>query len=513
MAVTSVEAETHALLEQERKDAKPNAPQVQVFRDYVAGKQPLTLTEEQKAIVKGVLRQTFCDNVCRRIVSTVAARVRVDRFDCSEEPVSRYVSQTFTLNWFRQLSARVHFTAVRDGDTFVSLAWDNIRKRVVFKRELAWNGKRGVFMAYDEFGQPAYAVREWDAKMRDPEDGNKIKTVKRRVVWFPNKIGRFVERGNGWQWFTLPEKVNDAGEVIQEAEEPGWIPWTEDGTLTGVPLGIPCIHFARMEQPQDASNETSGAQDNYGVSILDGGVLGTQDIINDDHWAIVAANRFTAYQQAWAKGIKLIDSNGKDVELVMMPGTIIHVEDKDAEFGVFSAGSMSELKTTLEIHHTAAARSTNTPVHTITGQWPSGEALIQADRPLIDQCVTLADSFGPAWASLMHRATQIANRFGKLQLNTEAAITTVFKSPERGDLLTLATIVSAISQWISNKEALRMLGYTDEKIEQIMKEKAEEAQFTLGALPGADTPGTPGATPPGSKPNVTGYAGGSVSDD
>jgi hypothetical protein len=149
---------------------------------------------------------------------------------------------------------------------------------------------------------------------------------------------------------------------------------------------------------------------------------------------------------------------------------------------------LSQLKSALDTEHAALSTSTNVPSHVIAGDWPSGEALIQADRPLVDQAEELADNFGPAWASVMHKATEIANAFGKARLNPDALITTIFRPADKSDLLTMSAVASAVAPYVSNEEVLRILRYSPEKIKQIQSEKSDENSFILGTVPG-EVPG------------------------
>lgn len=492
---TGVEQDLHASIDDERKRALPNAQEIQRFRNYVAGRQDQTLTKEQKEILNGVLKNNFCDNVCRRIVSTVSNRVKLERFDIPHEASLKYIQAMWTKNWLRMLSRRVHFTAIRDGDTYVALGWDNIAQRVTIKRELAWNGKRGVFMAFDDAGEPLYAVKEWEAYYKLEGDVTPQR-YKRRVVWEEGRIGRFVLLAGGWQWFKLPEQKDAKGNVIREAEEGGWIWWTDNQEEGGESLGLPCVKFSRMETPKDDDNQELETLDHYGTGILAGGVLGNQDIINDDHFSILAANRFTAYQTIWAKGVNMIDANGNKVTLKLLPGTIIHVESKDADFGSFPAGDMSQLLATLEAHRKTAAQNTNTPAHTISGEWPSGVALVEADRPLVEQANSLCDSFGPSWASVANKTLKIAKAFGGTatsDLDTQTLITSIFAETESQDFAARVAIVKELAPYISIREALRLLNrYTTEQIEQIMRERKQEAEEGLKLI----QENTPAPKPP-----------------
>jgi hypothetical protein len=82
-------------------------------------------------------------------------------------------------------------------------------------------------------------------------------------------------------------------------------------------------------------------------------------------------------------------------------------------------------------------------MHAITGQWPSGAALLQADMPQIDKVETLGDVEGPQWTMVAHRSIEMANAFGRLDLNENVPITSRFAPAERIDELTALQVKQA----------------------------------------------------------------------
>jgi hypothetical protein len=139
------------------------------------------------------------------------------------------------------------------------------------------------------------------------------------------------------------------------------------------------------------------------------------------------------------------------------------------------AGSLAELQRTLTVKLQAVGRLTGVPQHLIGGEWPSGEALLRAERPLIDAAETLARSFGPAWSSVAHKATVLANAFAGQQLDPSLLISSVFAPADRSDALTNANVAAARAPYISEREVLRLLGYSPEQQDRILDERAAEA--------------------------------------
>lgn len=488
VSVEGGKQEEQIAIEEERKAAFPNskAQELRLYREYTYGKHPISLTDGQRKILQGISRKQYADNICGRIVATVSSRVRVDRFDVTGKKEREFLQELWTKNKGRQLVGRVHFSTVRDGNHAISLGWNNIKKRVILNRELWWNGKRGVFVAYDSDGEPKYAIKEWPTFIMQ---SGKALPATRRVIWYPNRIERLVKAGDarGWSWWTHPAIKDKRGNIVRDEEKPGPQWWTNNGREDGEELGIACVHFARMDKPSDLDSDmdAGGAIDNYGDGILAGGTLGINDGANDLHMSIFACGRMNAYQRLFLAGVDVEDEKGEPIDYEMEVGKTIATENSDAEATVLEAGDLSQLLAALHEERETAANSTNVPIHAIKGDWPSGEALIQADRPLVDQAEALADSFGPSWSSVAHRAMQIANAFGSAQLDTTKPVITIFKPAERNDRLTLSAVAEKIAPYVSQREVLRTLGYAPDKIEEIMAEKKREAQEMGFSVPGA----------------------------
>lgn len=440
------------VIAQRRKDAQPEATTLSTYRAYARGRQRTTLTAGQTKILLGLLGNLFCDNICHMVLSRITARLSLARFavDGAGEAVEAYLKTWWTLNHLDLLSGAVHYATLRDGDHGVSLDWYD--GRVVCTREKWWNGTSGVWVAYDDLGLPEYAIKEWDDL---------------RTIWYPDRIERYSADGSGWQPRRLPS-------------DPAWpVPWFD---AAGQPLGIPVVHFAALDRPNDGDATTDPAS-TYGMSVLDGGVLGLQDEINDVQRDISAAARFSGYQMLWGTGIDpAYDDQGNERPIVVEPGAFFRSPSPDARFGTLPAGSLQELERTLAVKLQSISRMTGVPQHLIAGEWPSGEALIRAEQSLVDKATVLTAAIGPAWASLAHKATRLANTFGGAGLDESLMITAVFEPADRRDALTLATIAATRAPYVSKRETLRTLGYSVEAQQQILDEMdAEAAQSAVSS--------------------------------
>jgi hypothetical protein len=216
------------------------------------------------------------------------------------------------------------------------------------------------------------------------------------------------------------------------------------------------------------------------MSELDGGVLGLQDEINDLHRDITAAARFAGYQMLYATGVmEQVDEEGRVIPYQVEPGAMLTDSSSEARFGVLPAGSLAELKTALDIKLQAVARMAGVPMHLISGDWPSGEALLRAEIPLIDKVETLGAVVGPAWASVAHKATRLENVFGGAGLDEALLIAAAFAPVARRDPLTLALVAERMAPFVSRRERLRILGYGTKEQERILAEMEGDAGYAM----------------------------------
>jgi hypothetical protein len=466
---------THAELEAERDAAQPHPEKVSAFRSYALGRQRNTLTLGQMRILQGVVMggNLHADNVCRMVVQSLANRLLLLRFAIAGQgsaaaQVEGYLRELWTKNQLPALAAAAHYATLRDGNHAIMLSWQgDAAGRALLTRERWWNGDQGVYVAYDPLGGPRYAVKEWTA----PEG-------LRRTVWYPDRLQRYLAGGDGWRPYALP--------------------WRD---RAGRPLGIPVVHLAAADVPADGDQPSDDAAA-YGSSVLDGGVLGLQDEINDVQRDITAAARFAGYQMLYATGVTpRYGLDGERERLVVEPGALFEDESPAAAFGTLPAGSLVELERTLTVKLQAVARQTAVPMHLFGGAWPSGEALMRAERPLTDRVEALARVIGPAWSSIAHQATRLAQTFGGAQLDPDLLITAVFAPSERRDPLARSSIATAEAPFVSRRETLRTLGRSPEEIERILTELDQEA-------PKAPPPPTTLPTAPASSLAVPGGPGG-----
>jgi hypothetical protein len=478
----------HTVVERERKLSAPEGyrwEHVKEFRAYARGRNKATLNADQVRIMAGVLKHKFSDNVLKMILNAHANRLRVARFDVADVRVQEFIFETWVKNSFPDLFTDAIFATLRDGNHVISINWlddpsSEFGGRIVLTRERWWDGKEGVFVMYGDDARPAYAVKEWTplgAITEITPGGRGVSTKgKRRNIYFPDRIYRFVWNGGEWEPYSAPEDTPDSLAKNKLTGEPmaGVLDWTKQD---GSGIGIPIVHF-----PNGSDDDSL-----YGASLLDGGALAFQDQINAIQHDITAASMLNGSPQTFSSGFELPkdEQTEKEIPIVTGPGIHHHSSEEGAKWGVIEGGNLAQLKEAYFLKLEAVCRITNTARHSITGEWPSGEALYQATLPEIAAARKLGESVGPALSTLMHRCTEIANVFGGLGLDENSLITTVFEPPDLRDPLANWSIAEKAAPFVGDRETLRLAGYKPEQIEKIMAEKEKDAKAALSVAQSA----------------------------
>src|SRR3712207_4080167 len=111
----------HDRIEGRRQEALPEADSLRTFRDYARGRQRATLTPGHERILRGLLGNLFCDNVCKRVLQELRNRLRLVRFSIEGDqsvtsPLLEFLHNLWVLNRIGALSAAVHWAMLRDGN-------------------------------------------------------------------------------------------------------------------------------------------------------------------------------------------------------------------------------------------------------------------------------------------------------------------------------------------------------------------------------------------------------------
>ena len=454
---------------------------IRLFRNYANGKQKVVLTEKQKDLLKNLDVGRFCDNVCGQILLESTGRVQFLGWECKNKVVKDWLDDLYKIAKIEGRQGDFHHRTFRDGNFALSVVWDNAKERIRVLREDWWDGLNGVYLHYGEDGEIEYAVKEW--RVKNYLQGNQIFEQIRRTVYFEDRIERYInpsgaQGADQWIEFALPE------------DEGVWpMPWLNNN---GEPMGIPFVHYPNVAK-------TYGE---YGVSELDGGVIGFQDQLNDAQLSIAITVRLTGGQQYYATGVRPKKKDGSDeyVPIKVEPGAMHTTPNENAKFGVLPAGDIDKQISGYSLKLKRVSQMSATPLHVISGgDWPSGEALLRAEMPAVNKAWKQIFRLSTSYIELAVMAAKIYNRFkstSMAEINTaieDGIIESKFADPERRDAISRSIIVHNLAGNISKREAMRVMNYSEEKTQEVYDEILEEgndsAEAMLRATLRGNTPG------------------------
>jgi hypothetical protein len=481
--------ELHERIDFDRKEWEESIPDedkvqaIKRYREYAVGKQREVLTNEQGQFLTTSklgenLANYFADNICHPIIAQAADRIiftgyQVEPAEGKDAESVKNEQNFCTEDVYKKcnlssLSGETLYATFRDGNFALMPIWMPEKRKLKVVREDWWDGDSGIFFAYDDESELLYAVKEWEVVE------SKDKKFKRRTVYFDDRIERYRSDNNGQKW----------ERYFLDSDGNQWpIPWLK---LNGDPLHIPCIHFG------NAGRESG----NYGLSELVGGIRGFQDHVNRINLAILVAADMTAYQMYYiTNGKPAKNADGSYKNLSVGPGKMIislAPEDEDApslntEIGVLPAGDLSQLINALELKLKRAAHDTRTPLHSITGVWPSGEALFRAEQPAVDKAKRQVEKLKPALERLAHRGMEIVNTFDGKDFNEDAMITAVIDSVEQlgtlKDAMADRELATAAQTWTNAgrplADFLREHGWSEQRLKQLKQEQEVEEQKAI----------------------------------
>jgi hypothetical protein len=445
-------ATDHKKIDKDRLAYMSDPALVAKYRKYVDGQTDYTMTAKQKELLEGVTSNEFSDNICFDIVSLNADRIEFRNWTCQNEAVTKQLDDLYRIGGIADLQNVTHEDALTAGNACVSLWPDLERKTIDFFEEPWWDGEQGIFIQYDERKRPLYAVKEWAEEI----DGV---TKRRRLVWYDDRFERWVSDVGGATW-----------EPIMIEDDTDWpMPWIDK---KGKPLRIPYVHFPNSGRVKRI----------YGKSELWGGLLAVQDQMNDIGVSLVICTRMTAAQIYTATGISQTAAQAMKVG----HGELWWSEEGESQFGAIPAGNADTMLNVYENKAGIAGRMTRTPRHSISGTWPSGEAIMRAETPLVGKARRQITRFAKSWIYLAHKALTYSNNFFGTNYDTDpktALIDVVFADPERRDPVTNSTIANNLSDRISDEEALRIMEYREDRIAKVVAEaEAQKERDTARAI-------------------------------
>jgi len=392
---------------------------VVLARDYYDGEHDVKLTERQKEFLGfNAAEERFAVNYCSTVVDAVAERLEVAGFSSVNDEVATQAWRWWQLNRMDEVAQDVHLDAVRDGEHFVMVDWDEEERRPRFIPHPRYTdpqvGGTGfgckAFYPNDDPTQPMlYASKRWTETVDDDQTGRR--TRQRMTVYRADQVEKYVlasSSAGGYQVDWQP---------IEDEGDGGWpVQWT-DGA--GRPLGIPVLHFR-----------------NPGLETELWDAIPVQDAINKTALDILAAADVCGFRILVATGFmpttdgKAPESDGGNY-IKIFPGAWVAIPD-GASLDALDGTNLEPMLKALDSWIMKLAQVTDTPParFQITGQIARAETVKAQEGPLLAKVGARQVRFGNGWEDVMERARRLANAFGGMGLDEEALISTEWAPAE-----------------------------------------------------------------------------------
>lgn len=379
------------------------------FRDYYEGDHATQLTARIKKFLNVDGSNEFNLNLCPVVVDSLAEKLSVSSFKTESDP--DLLRQWWNLNRMDATQMVVHLAAIRDGDGYLLVEWDNITGWPLFTHENAYDGTTGVHVVYSDErrSEPKVAVKRWTIT-----SGVNI-TTRRLNLYYADRIEKYTATGSGaWQ-------------EHHEEGQPWPIPWAgKDGS----PLGIPIVHFRNKNQGYS-----------YGESELED-VTPLCDALNKSVVDLLGAADTTGFQMITATGVP------SDATFIVAPGVMLRSSDPATQFGTVPPADLSGLIAVIDSFAAYIAKITRTPLSyfQLTGQVAAAGTLKEQRAGLIAKARKCQTVFGNAWEDAMYLARRLYNTFGAGGLDEQAEISCEWCDDEKPEPRELAEEVELLTR-------------------------------------------------------------------
>lgn len=469
-------------------EIKDRAERIFVYRAYYDGEHPFMYATQRWRQEFYEMFYRLRDNLCAAIVDAKADRIQLTGLTGADDKPRDAVSAALETMWARETletrQGEITKNALKDGDAFV-FVWPD-------QQNLArWYIQRGdrvcVEYAAEPQGTIAKAAKLWPTT---EYTANNTRALWRLNLYYPDRTERYVTKaevaGNA-----IPEKAASWDEYVPDTA----LDDDDEGVLSNSSV-IP-NDFGIVPVFPFPNNADLGA---YGRSELDD-VIPIQNALNKSVANMIVAGEFVAFPQRYLIGVEIdVDENGNptDKEQKSAVDRILAIGNPQAKAGEFAAADLKNFIAEQDSLRAEMARISRTPLHylLLSGDFPSGEALAAAERPLMsqidDRIISLragyraAASFSLTIEKVEHDPAEINPQFKDTRYRDPAGQAEEWRlKKELG---------------IPDEQIWREMGYTEEQIKEFTEAKEErrlemQASFDAGAggvNPEATEPVIPG---------------------
>lgn len=449
-----MEAQAEAELERQREIVRA--------RLYHSGEHPTFLTDRMRQFLAvDDVETKFNMNLVRGVVESVTERIIVSAINSPDKTLSDWAWGVWQENKMSARQFDVYEAAVRDGEAFILVDWDEKNKRPRWTIHQRYAGTDadgdgfGCVMVYEDNDpnqEPEYAVKFWTEAEKNAR--GELTYTRRATFYYPERVERYIWAG-GW----TPYK--DADGVWPLA-------WT---TANGDPLGIAAIHFQ-----------------NSGLRCEAWDAIPIQDGINKSLIDLLASADAAGFPMYKALGFvpttdgKALASDGSNA-LAIEPGTLIGTtkNKNEADIDVIQPGNLSPLLELTQQLVMWMAVTSNTPLARFasTGQIAAEGTLKQQSEPLLAKVQKKQELFADAWEQCLDVSRRLAILNG-VTLDETADIEVLWKPIEkRAQADAIAEWTAKRAQGIPQEQIWSEMGYTREQIDAMKQMPDYQARLAL----------------------------------
>jgi hypothetical protein len=415
---------------------------VRLYREYAEGRQRSFLTAKQRAAlnIKTDVTEQIVLNYCDMVVQAMADRLSVSRIDGEGDEASNWSADLLKANRFDGLQMDVTEASVRDGVSFVMVAFDNAERRVVFAHEPAWDGACGLIPVYDRLGKTMIAA----IKVWDEPNGKQVN------LYLPDRVQKYT-------WVEGKLTLTSA---------PQW------RDRSGQPLGVPVVAVP---------NRKNGR----GISEL-AAVIPMQDTLNRSLIDMIMTSGLTAFQLKVALGFTPPDT--------VAPGDWVTIPeapaDQKVDAFVLPQGQLVPFIQQAQFVIDQIGTISRTPLPRFLGaDTSSGEALKQREVGFLGKLKRYQVKGGNAWEDVIMLAARVQDAYGTRRAPASPTWDCIWDEPEvRNDTEVIDNALK-VADRVGRKEFLRLIapvyGWDETKIDEILAEQDADAARRLDRLRGS----------------------------
>jgi len=443
-----------------------NFDDYQLASDYYEGcpDELIGNAELRRLLTQGGYGERFRINLAKTPVDALLGKVQISSITTDSEGGDDALAVLREDNLMVLQEGEVHRRTFEFGDYYV-MVWpdtpddeseDGDQSLAASKVQISCHGPQTMRVMYDDDhpNRKKFAIQSWFNGDLDRW---------RADLLYPDRIESYVSK-------TRERPVDDDG----------WVPYTEgDAEAVQVnPYGeIPVFHFrnglpyGRPEHkdaygPQDAVNKLTATQmastDSAGFPQRFGLV---------DPQAVLDENNDDPFRDDESEVDDTVDASrrGKRSGLRGGPGTMLFLNGLK-EIGQFATADSKNFMEPLEVYVRLMAQVTTTPLHYFdpSGDVPSGESLRAADAPLIAKARNRKQYLTPTWQDVYKFALRLMGVVVKSVDIQWAPDTTI------DDVAGWEVIEKKIGNGVTQEQALREAGYTDEQVTAFLDANQEE---------------------------------------